>query len=411
MAIFSRQEALETSHRDIDQRWTIFWYAVFYVSLIITMGITLTTDSFTLQELLALCTLSLLLGIWYVVCVLLPPIYWRRHSLLALGYLLIGWVIWFFLAGLKETYFFVLIGLFPQMYLLLKVPWNICGSFMLLAIALWRHGSWDTVFFFTLGTGIVGMVLALFIHAILKQSRERACLIDELQATRQELAQAERQAGIMQERQRLAHEIHDTFTQGFSSIVMQIETLDATALASNTEVGQVLSRIGQTAHENLTEARRVLWALQPEALERASLSDTLISLAQRWTEENNISAHTVVTGIVAPLRPEIEVTLLRAAQEALANVRKHAQAHSITMTLSYIGDMVALDIQDDGIGFTLDRLHISPSDQPHGGFGLKALRERIELLGGTFSIESAPGEGTTIALTLPAIGRTMINSR
>ena len=105
-----------------------------------------------------------------------------------------------------------------------------------------------------------------------------------------------------------------------------------------------------------------------------------------------------------PLPPEIEVTLLRALQEALSNVRKHAQASQVAVTLSYIDDLVVLDVQDDGTGFELTQ---TPSAaQPVDGFGLTAMRERVEHLGGTLLVESAPGEGTTLVIEIPTSRRT-----
>jgi signal transduction histidine kinase len=110
-----------------------------------------------------------------------------------------------------------------------------------------------------------------------------------------------------------------------------------------------------------------------------------------------------ITGQAASLRPEIEVTLLRATQEALANIRKHAQASSVVLTLSYMEDVVALDIQDDGIGFDPHRLPAPLLGEMSGKFGLKGLRERIEQLEGTFTLESTPGLGTTIAVSMPSV--------
>jgi signal transduction histidine kinase len=245
--------------------------------------------------------------------------------------------------------------------------------------------------------------LGLFMDALVRQGRERARLIQELESTRQQLALAARQAGIMQERQRLAHNIHDTFTQGLSSIVMQIEAMEATPSTNDTQGRQRLSQVGRIAREHLAEARRLLWALQPEVAERASLSEMLRPLAQRWAEESGVRVDVTITGQATSLRPEIEVTLLRATQEALANIRKHAQAKSVVLTLSYMEDIVALDIQDDGIGFDPHCLPVPLLGETSGRFGLKALRERIEQLEGTFTLESTPGAGTTIAVALPAV--------
>jgi signal transduction histidine kinase len=162
-----------------------------------------------------------------------------------------------------------------------------------------------------------------------------------------------------------------------------------------------LDQARRTARESLADARRMVWALQPESLERASLADAIYRLADRWSADSNIQTRATVTGAAHSLPPEIEVTLLRVAQEALTNVRKHAQAHEVTLTLSYMDDLVALDVHDDGQGFDLAGIAPQPSDINIGGFGLRAMRERVEALNGTLSVESMSDEGTTVAIALP----------
>jgi signal transduction histidine kinase len=149
--------------------------------------------------------------------------------------------------------------------------------------------------------------------------------------------------------------------------------------------------------------------LQPAALERATLGEVLTHLAARWEEESGVGALATTTGTVHALRPEIEVTLLRTAQEALANAYKHARASQVVLTLSYMEGLVVLDVQDNGIGFDTTRLSLSSAEQPAGSFGLKALRERVEQQGGTLSIESSCGEGTTIAVALPAADNELLS--
>ncbi|MCS6843951.1 MAG: sensor histidine kinase [Caldilineales bacterium] len=130
-----------------------------------------------------------------------------------------------------------------------------------------------------------------------------------------------------------------------------------------------------------------------QPLEGASLPEALRRVAARWAQETGIPAVVAVTGEPVPLHPEAEVTLLRAVQEALANVCKHAQARRVSVTLSYMEDQVTLDVQDDGVGF-------DPSAATEG-FGLAAMRQRVEQLGGSVAVESAPGHGTTVAVMLP----------
>lgn len=406
MASISREARPGSLYQELVQRWMLFWHGAFYVSLIVATGLAFTLGVSTFQQRLGLCALSLVLGTWYLGWILVSPEYWRNRVLLTWGYLLIGWIIWTGLITFNPVYLFVLFGLYPQLFVFLRFPSNIVGACILLGISLWSlvtgQGNWNV--------GVVllliwpaGVGVGLFIEALVRQSRERAQLIHELQATRQELALAARQAGIMQERQRLACDIHDTFTQGLSSIVMQIEAMEATLPPDDTKGRQRLSRVGRIARENLAEARSLLWALQPEASPRASLPEMLRPLALRWAEESEVSMRVTITGQATSLRPEIEVTLLRATQEALANIRKHGQANSVVLTLSYMEEIVALDIADDGIGFDPHGLPAPLLGETSGGFGLKALRERIEQLEGTFTLESTPGSGTTIAVALPSV--------
>jgi signal transduction histidine kinase len=406
MTSFSQPAEGGSLHQEVLQRWMVFWHSAFYVSLIIATGLAFTLGASSWQQNLVLCVLSLVLGTWYLGCLLVSSAYWRRRLLLTSCYLLIGWIIWTGLITLNPIYLFVLFGLYPQLFVFLRYPGNIVGACILLGITLWSlvagQGNWNVGVTILLSWP-ASIGVALFIEALVRQSRERARLIHELEATRQQLALAARQAGIMQERQRLARDIHDTFTQGLTSIVMQIEAIDMTLSTNDTKGRQRLAQVGRIARENLAEARRLLWALQPEVSERASLPEMLRPLAQRWAEESGVSVGVTITGQATSLRPEIEVTLLRATQEALANIRKHAQAKSVVLTLSYMEDIVALDIQDDGIGFDPHGLPAPLLGETSGRFGLKALRERIEQLEGTFTLESTPGSGTTIAVALPSV--------
>ncbi|CAN5591004.1 hypothetical protein BH24ACT22_BH24ACT22_01790 [soil metagenome] len=206
-----------------------------------------------------------------------------------------------------------------------------------------------------------------------------------------------RKAGILGERQRLAREIHDTLAQGFTSIVMNLEAAEG-ALPEEDRTKWHLDQARLTARESLTESRRLVWALRPESLDNASLPEALAQLTTRWADSAGVEASANVTGTPRRIPADAEVTLVRVTQEALANVLKHAAASRVVVTLSYMSDLVALDVIDDGSGF--DPEH-KPSDTPEGGYGLRTMRERIEQLGGSLTIQSAPGEGTTLASELP----------
>ncbi|MGH3114048.1 MAG: sensor histidine kinase, partial [Gaiellaceae bacterium] len=236
--------------------------------------------------------------------------------------------------------------------------------------------------------------------AIHEQSEERRRLISELEATRGELAESERRAGAFAERQRLAREIHDTLAQGFASIVTLYEAARAD-LAKRPQVALGrLEEIGRTARSSLSEARRVVWALRPEALEEGTLADALEQLVRDFRSETGLDATSTVTGNRRELEPAAEATLLRVAQEALANVRQHARASRVALTLSYLEDALLLDVRDDGIGIQRALADQDRDGRQAGGFGLTGMRERVEQRGGTLTIESQ-GTGTAIVAALP----------
>jgi signal transduction histidine kinase len=236
-----------------------------------------------------------------------------------------------------------------------------------------------------------------YMASVVRQSRERQQLIEQLQATRAELATAERQTGTLAERQRLARDLHDTLTQGFASVVLLLEAAEE-SLALGRPVDRHIHQALRSARDNLAESRRVVWALRPRPLAEQPLLQALQELTGRLGEEAGLQAGTVVTGTARPLPAEVEEALLRIAQEALANVRKHAAASRVALTLSYLDDAVTLDVHDDGVGFD----QATTAAAAGGGLGLRAMGERVAALGGSLAVESAPGEGTTIAVEVPA---------
>lgn len=129
------------------------------------------------------------------------------------------------------------------------------------------------------------------------------------------------------------------------------------------------------------------------------MPEALQQLSEHWSEGSGVPSRVELTGEVPTLSRDVEVSVLRTAQEALANVRKHADAREVTLTFSQIGDLVVLDVHDDGRGFVPDGS--PPTNGQDGGFGLLGMRERAEQLGGRLLVESTPGEGTTVVLELP----------
>jgi signal transduction histidine kinase len=217
-----------------------------------------------------------------------------------------------------------------------------------------------------------------------------------------------REAGAGDERQRMAREIHDTLAQGLTGIVTQLEAAQQTS--NDAERERRIDNAKRLARDSLAEARRSVQALRPQALENSRLPEALAEEVARWSATSGVAGEVETTGEARALHPEVEVTLLRVAQEALANVAKHAEASRAGITLSYMEDVVSLDVRDDGVGFAAAPTgasrangHLARENPAAGGFGLIAMRQRVSRLAGQLEIESEPGAGTAVSASLPAI--------
>ncbi|ARI51512.1 two-component sensor histidine kinase [Streptomyces sp. S8] len=246
----------------------------------------------------------------------------------------------------------------------------------------------------------VAIATVLGYDALFRESERRRELIVELVATRAELAEAERTAGTLAERERLAREIHDTLAQGLSSIQLLLRAAERTLPGGAPATAHVRAA-REAAQANLAEARSFVRALTPPDLERGSLAAALERLCARTTGPG-LTVRFAVSGTPVELPTPYEVALLRTAQSALANTVRHAGAGRAEITLSFMDTSVALDVVDDGRGF--DPAAVPVDERGDGGFGLPAMRSRAATLGGTLSVESAPGQGTALAVTLPVAG-------
>ncbi len=331
--------------------------------------------------------------------------------------------------------FLALVG-YGYSFRLLPWPWPLpaVAAMAVLAATAQAHGvNKDTLPGLAAYGGMIALNVLLLcglfwlLHGIEKQHDELGEANRKLEATlaeneglhRQLLDQA-REAGILDERHRMAQEIHDTLAQGLAGIVTQLQAAEQAA-SDPVSWRRHFTAATRLARENLAEARRSVHALRPEQLETARLSDALADVAGRWSALNGIPVQFGTTGTVRPIRPEAEFALLRAAQEALANVAKHAQATRVGLTVSYMDNEVALDVRDDGVGFDPallgDRAQVSagptgtPGGNGHGGqpdgdgcgFGLTAMRQRIEAVSGTLHVESEPGDGAAISACVPTV--------
>jgi two-component system NarL family sensor kinase len=211
---------------------------------------------------------------------------------------------------------------------------------------------------------------------------------------RAELFARSTRLGAVEERNRLAREIHDTLAQGLTATTLQLESADALLDAGSEKAHGPLRRALSLTRSNLEEARRSVLDLRASPLEGRPLSEALKALVERWEAETGIAARYGAVNGSRPLPPSVEAALYRICQEALTNVARHAGAERATVRLVATPDRVRLAVEDDGSGF-------DAAGVPEDRHGIVGMRERAEVLGGTLEVRSEPGEGTRIEVTAP----------
>lgn len=402
---------IESSQKqpDVWEKWAWVWKAIFYTTVLASMGLML-RDSSRAASIWVAVALTAALLVWHWAGFRLAykdMTSWDQRAITRFILIMGDIILWFLLVNISTAYYLALFGLFAEVFRHLPIRFAAIAAILLVLATIVEQVSdtatslslRDPAIWVFLLIGLGAIVIGIWVAAIIQQSTRRRELIEQLESTRAELAAAERREGMLEERQRLSREIHDTLAQGFTSIYMHLEAAEQ-ALPDNLE--KLQKHMGQarsTARSSLDQARRVVMDLRPDLLERHPLPEAIGRAAQRWEKETGIPVNVTVTGNPVALHPKYEVTLLRGAQEALNNVHKHARASAVQLTLSYMHDVVMLDIQDDGIGLT----ESAPSPLS-GGYGLQAMRERAEQCGGALILESDPGEGTTVVITLPQAG-------
>ncbi|MFI5590730.1 sensor histidine kinase [Amycolatopsis sp. NPDC051758] len=330
---------------------------------------------------------------------LLIPLFPRRaaHPWLAAGYYAGFLAAAIVLVARDDTFTgFASFG-YPLAFVLFPARWGFFAVTATAVLPMLASGSDSQTPTWVLVVSVAGPLLyaAWFVGAESEKRRKAnvrlEAALEENAGLHTRLVAKAREAGVLDERQRMAREIHDTLAQGLTGIVTQLEAADGP------DRDRRLEQVRTLARDSLGEARRAVQALRPEPLTAAQLPEALSELARRVTGTSGITVSVETTGDARPLLPELEVTLYRVAQEALANAEKHARASRIVVTLSYSDELVLLDVVDDGIGFR-------PGDRGDGtGFGLDAMRQRVRRVAGTLSIESTPGDGTAVSVQVPAI--------
>ncbi|CAI9417816.1 sensor histidine kinase [Nocardioides sp. T2.26MG-1] len=244
----------------------------------------------------------------------------------------------------------------------------------------------------TLGAG-VAVAISVGYQALTREVQTRQRLVEDLTRTRRQLALAERAAGVVEERERLAREIHDTVSQSLSSIIMLLHA------AQRSEPGSAsgperLEQARAAAEDALAETREFIHALAPPSLRTGGIVAALDRLARQTEETTGLRVQLAVPQDTGVLPTPVEAGLLRVAQSAVANVAQHAHANRVDLTLTRLDDEIILDVVDDGAGFDTSELATGRPDRTP--FGLVAMRDRVASLGGTLVVESHHGQGTSV---------------
>ncbi|NLT54454.1 MAG: sensor histidine kinase [Actinomycetales bacterium] len=345
------------------------------------------------------------------------PSEWARYTYLTLAIIVAGLSCWLD-GGLSLVLFIV----FPQVWLFVNSfragAVVTCLLTVVTTTGFIQAEGWSMEAIRLAGPQMVAsalfsILLGLWVYRVMEESHQRAELIAQLESTRAALAASHHTQGVMAERERMAREIHDTLAQGFTSVIMLAQAASAAleraeSLPADDRTGappaavpvQRLDRIRDrldavedVARENLAEARALVAAFSPVDLDGSSLPEALRRLTERFARETGLTVDLETPADAAGLSRAQEVVALRAVQEALTNVRRHARAHRVSVRLMVDGTGARVEVGDDGVGFV-------PGDEVTG-FGLAGMRGRVGDVGGLVDVASAPGNGTRVVVHLP----------
>ncbi|WP_233578539.1 sensor histidine kinase [Micromonospora sp. BL4] len=374
------------------------WDAYFAV-LTVAIGVAVATSAPPVPYRVGSVALLATISIWYAV-------FGRALMRYGVGgsqpylYLSVALALYVAAVALASSASFALFVLLPQAFMLLPTASAVGAVVVFTAVQVvldWlRSGGGPDARETLLAAVMIAVVVSVtgsWVQHLFVDADRRAALVDELAASRDEVARLSRQAGVDAERQRLAGEIHDTIAQGLSSVVMLIQAADAELDRDTGQARRHLALAVTTARANLAEARALVAALTPAELAGSPLVEAVRRVADRFTAETGVPVTLATPGTQRPLPTPVEVVLLRVTQEALANARKHAAAGRVEVRLEGRDGVVVLEVRDDGCGFT-----IPPAGD---GYGLASMRNRVEQVAGTLRVSSSPGAGTTVRAEVP----------
>lgn len=373
----------------VDPRWRTVLTVTPFLVLLVLVAFTLAVEWGDGAQLVPALALSAATALWILVMRHLPwP--WRDRPAATAVFLAVLIALNLALVLLDSAFGFLTIGTYMFAYSIAEWPWELLavGSTAVVSgLAQASSFGFDAA-------GILGRVTVVVLNIVIMCGLAWGLRIN---------ARQQGQTATAEERARLAREIHDTLAQGFAGIVTQLqaaeEAPDQDARTRHTDAALALARDG------LAEARRSVHALRPVALDEVRLPDALRNAARAWSARTGIPVEVRTSGDATTLRTEAEVALLRTAQEALANVERHAGAHRVALSLRTDATGTRLEVRDDGRGFDPAEQAMTGDDSRSteaGGYGLVAMRERIESIAGALVVDSQPGHGTAVRAEVPA---------
>ena len=394
------------------------WLWILPAALALSSGAALASD-FSVERRVGGSALALLLSVAHVLVG--PRVMCRNPQDRGFAYVVFLLLASAILFAIHPGFFFILYGVYPLCFVAVSEQRQQFFAVGLLAVISgigiagwdgWTKEAWLTSIAESGISFLFAIVVGTWIARIIEQSKERRAMIAELESTRAALAVANRTAGVVAERERLASEIHDTLAQGFTSLLMLVQAADASlesasisdfvGLPNNTDARRLLELAAVAARENLAEARSLVGALQPVDLQSSSVADAVRRVAKRFEDETGIVTTVAIVGPPRLLAPADDVVLLRATQEALTNVRRHAEATLVEVTLDF-GEVASNDhramlaVVDNGRGFSPLTGQTVNSDK----FGIAGMRRRAEQVGGWVDVHSTVNGGTRLRLVLP----------
>ncbi|MEU5273249.1 sensor histidine kinase [Streptomyces hygroscopicus] len=386
-------------------RWFGLWDGFFAVSYLVTAILLFLSSDSQVNSSVPIAALTLMVP-WYAAVgrsLMIEGVHGPRNLVFAAGLVALFCVTTAFnLIGA-----FALFAVIPMLIMSLPMGWavalatvaNLCPVLVVAFIGEELGLSVWGVLPVSLLSIALSVLLGLWIKRVVRQSKERGQLIEELRHSRERVARLSHEAGISAERERLAREIHDTLAQGLTSIISLVQAAESEVRDAPDQAVNHLSLAGRVAKESLAEARDFVAALTPPALRGGSLTQAVRRQAEGLIAETGLEVRCSVRGEEKPLPMAVSVVLLRTVQEAIANVRKHARrARTVDVIVVFDQGGVRLLVRDDGEGFT--------PDGTQEGYGLRGMQARVEEIDGVASVTSSPGRGTTVEVSVPVTALT-----